>query len=248
MNKNTIIPLVAFIAFALAILALVPPTPKMQQAASDTSPLVYEGVTVCADCPGIETRLLLTPNTPSSAEGTYQLSLTYIDRETNGPYVESGIWTTERGTQTDPDATVYALYRDNEGVPTRYRVVNATTIRQLDGDGNEIDASVPFDLTLVSKPQAIFPEPRTVTGVRVCLPHKDTTVPQTKECALGLTGDDGLLYALDLANVPAEESSVLDAGRVQVTGVYVPIEIRSSDQWMRYDIDGILSVESISAL
>lgn len=247
MNKNTIVALGAFIIFALALLALVPPPAAMQRAATDAPTLAYEGITPCADCPGIETRLLLTPTAPSSAEGTYQLSLTYIDRDVS-PFLESGTWTTERGTASDPDATVYALYKDNEGQPTRYRVVNATTIRQLDGDGNEIDASMPFNLTLTSEPVATLPEQRTVTGARICLPHKDTTGPQTEECALGLKGDDGSNYALDITNVPPEQSSVLDAGRAEVTGMYVPVEILSSDHWMKYDVAGIISAQTIRAI
>ena len=36
----------------------------------------------------------------------------------------------------------------------------------------------------------------TITGLTICLPHKNSTGPQTMECALGVEGDDGNNYGL----------------------------------------------------
>lgn len=152
MNKNTLIALGVFVLFALLILSVVPPPASvLSPSPADTGETlvsVYEGVTLCADCPGIETRLTLVKAGPYVAEGTYELSMTYIDRDVM-PVVTQGLWTTERGTATDPDATVYAIDPDIEGSTQRYVRVDADTIRQLDGDGNAIPAELPFDLDLV---------------------------------------------------------------------------------------------------
>ncbi len=152
MEKKHIIAAGAFAVLALTVLALVPPPAGLvaPAPAPDESLLLgtYEGVTPCADCPGIRTELTLVKDSESLAEGTYRLSMTYLERDAE-PYLAAGFWTTERGTKTDPDASVYTLDPDGES-PMRYRVVDADTIRQLDGDGNEIDARMPFDLTRVT--------------------------------------------------------------------------------------------------
>lgn len=150
MQKNTIIALVIFGIGALLILAFVPPPPAMvdRAVAPVTTTAVYEGLTPCADCPGIIQRLTLTSSEEGSAEGTFELSLTYLERNVE-PFIETGVWTTERGTPTDPDAVVVALYREGADEPQRLRRLDATSLRFLSMDGTEIDSSLPFTLTLV---------------------------------------------------------------------------------------------------
>lgn len=150
MQKNTIIALVIFGIGALLILAFVPPPPAMvdRAVAPVTTTAVYEGLTPCADCPGIIQRLTLTSSEEGSAEGTFELSLTYLERNVE-PFIETGVWTTERGTPTDPDAVVVALYREGAAEPQRLRRLDATSLRFLSMDGTEIDSSLPFTLTLV---------------------------------------------------------------------------------------------------
>ena len=151
MEKKHDISVAVFAVLALIILALVPPPASMRvESQNDVSLLLgtYTGVTPCADCPGIVTELTLVRDSASSAEGTYRLSLTYLERDVE-PYVAAGIWTTERGTPSDPDATVFALDPDMPEQTQRYLKTSETTIRQVDRNGNEIDASMPFDLTLV---------------------------------------------------------------------------------------------------
>lgn len=153
MHKNTLIALGAFIIFALIVLSFVPPPAARTSPAQVTDSVVlgvYEGTTPCADCPGIVTRLTLVQEDAHTAEGSYELSLTYLERDVE-PFVETGIWTTERGTPTDSDATVYALDPDFPERTLRYLRVDADTIRQLAQDGTEIDASLPFDLTLIGE-------------------------------------------------------------------------------------------------
>ncbi len=84
----------------------------------------------------------------------------------------------------------------------------------------------------------------TVTGRFICLPHKDTTGPQTLECASGIAADDGFNYALDLSAVtyPAGIESA------RVTGHFVPAEALSTNQWQKYDMRGIIAVDSVEPL
>jgi copper homeostasis protein (lipoprotein) len=252
MKKETAIALFAFFAFALVLLAFVPPPASLTQKSGEDTGLVlgvFEGTTPCADCPGIDTRLTLTKDAPGSAEGSYELSLTYLERDVE-PFVQTGLWTTERGTPSDPDATVYVLDPDLPDQSQRYVRVDADTIRQLDRDGNEIDASLPFDLHRTSPADSIAqPGPRTLAGTRICLPAKDPNAPQTRECAAGLKADDGENYALDFSALTEEDLNALPPdGRVEVSGTVVPIELLSSDHLRKYDVAGIMSATSIRAI
>lgn len=81
----------------------------------------------------------------------------------------------------------------------------------------------------------------TLSGTQVCLPHKDTTGPQTLECAIGMKTDGGEYYALDLE--AAANTSVMEGGkRFTASGTITPIELLSSDQWQKYQVSGIFSV------
>ena len=252
MTKNQIIALGAFIVLALVVLAFVPPPASLTERPAQEGVLLgtFEGTTACADCPGIVQRLTLMQDSAYSAEGAYELSMTYLERDVE-PFMESGRWTTERGTPANPDATVYALYRDDSDTAQRFLRVDADTIRMLDQEGNEIDSGLPFDLELVAEgaSAAVLPNLTTLTGTIICLPHKDTTGPQTKECAQGLRADDGFNYVLDLASLSDKERmAAFGDVRIEVTGTLVPIEILSTDHWMKYDVKGIMSADNLRVI
>ncbi len=77
--------------------------------------------------------------------------------------------------------------------------------------GHDQSPSVPPQGTAIS-----------VRGTMVCLPHKDTSGPQTMECAFGIKADDGRYYGLsdtdpnygNVAGVPMDV-------RVKVDGAFV---------------------------
>lgn len=95
-------------------------------------------------------------------------------------------------------------------------------------------------------PVSILSERVSVVGYRECLPHKDTTGPQTKECMLGLALDqsDGHL-ALDLSLMSSYPENLSVGVKVRVEGVLTPANQLSTNQWDKYDIDGVLSATSI---
>ena len=82
----------------------------------------------------------------------------------------------------------------------------------------------------------------TLTGEVVCLPHKDTSGPQTRECAIGMMTDVGEHYALDFHMMSQEHPGVDSGDRFTANGLITPIEMLSSDHWQKYDVEGIFSV------
>lgn len=90
------------------------------------------------------------------------------------------------------------------------------------------------------------PRTESLTGVYVCLPHRDTTGPQTMECAFGLKANDGKYYALSFNKVPELANAPMNVP-VTIAGELVPIEKISSDHWRIYPIEGIMEVESLTA-
>lgn len=82
----------------------------------------------------------------------------------------------------------------------------------------------------------------TLTGVQVCLPHKNTDGPTTLECAIGMKTDAGEHYALDFSLMSQIPPSIQDGDRFEASGMVTPIEMLSTDQWQKYDVEGIFSV------
>jgi len=89
------------------------------------------------------------------------------------------------------------------------------------------------------------PRQVTLSGSSVCLPHRDTSGPQTMECAFGLKTDDGSYYALDLLIL---ESEILrdfpTQERLTLKGTLIPLEDIDERTWNVYDIVGQLRVTS----
>lgn len=83
----------------------------------------------------------------------------------------------------------------------------------------------------------------TLAGTMVCLPHRDTSGPQTMECAYGLLGDDGNYYGLTDVDSSADAAitSFATESRVQVSGDFMLGE----DE--RYATVGDIEIETITA-
>jgi hypothetical protein len=88
--------------------------------------------------------------------------------------------------------------------------------------------------------------PITLTGTYDCLPKKVTGGPVTLECAFGLQTETGY-YALDLSAIPTERYPSFQSGEtIRVEGSLIPLEMVSQDQWMTYEVAGVVAVKSIS--
>lgn len=109
---------------------------------------VFKGTLPCADCAGIETELTLIKTDIIRGDGPYILKRTYVGRSAQS-FVEEGEWTTERGTNYDRDAVVYALYDSQDPDATavaRYVKVDESSIRLITLGGDAIDSKLPYEL------------------------------------------------------------------------------------------------------
>ncbi|MFM2357679.1 MAG: hypothetical protein RJA61_416 [Candidatus Parcubacteria bacterium] len=88
------------------------------------------------------------------------------------------------------------------------------------------------------------PTPRNVTlsGTYVCLPHVDTSGPQTEECAFGLKTDGGLYYAVNFGASASAMEQFQSGAHITADGFVVIREALSSDHWAKYDMEGIFTI------
>lgn len=97
-------------------------------------------------------------------------------------------------------------------------------------------AEVPLDAT---------PQNVTLSGTYVCLPHLDTTGPQTEECAFGIQTDSGDYYAVNFGQSADSMGQFQSGAHVQAEGFVVIKEALSSDQWQKYNMKGIFTVTKL---
>ena len=94
----------------------------------------FTGTLPCADCPGIDTQLVL------SADGTYTITESYQER--SAPTLKGdGTWTAEENNQRlrlDPNSK-----SDNDRL---FAILSNDEIRQLDMEGKPIESSLPYNL------------------------------------------------------------------------------------------------------
>ena len=94
-------------------------------------PAIFVGNLPCADCPGIRYRLDLRK------DHTYSSSMTYEDR--NASFADGGRW------ELTEDGNVLVLHGGRSST-SKLKLVDADTLRQLDGDGHEINSKLNYDL------------------------------------------------------------------------------------------------------
>jgi hypothetical protein len=86
-------------------------------------------------------------------------------------------------------------------------------------------------------------------GTFVCLPHKDTTGPQTLECASGFLTEANEYYAVSTEELPEEFRNLTQTDqRVEITGLTVPVEALSTDMWQKYNMKGIIQIKTIKKI
>ncbi len=88
------------------------------------------------------------------------------------------------------------------------------------------------------------PYDATVSGTYGCLPHANSTGPQTDECAFGLHADTGEWYAVNFGASAQAAEQFRSGAHVKVQGNIVIKEALSSDHWQKYDMKGIFTVTS----
>jgi len=92
-----------------------------------------------------------------------------------------------------------------------------------------------------------IPHRQSIVGFWECLPHKDTSGPQTLECAFGIAVDQSdAHYAVNTALMSTYPVDYPTGTKVRVTGIVTPANQLSSPQ--KYDIDGIISATVIEKI
>lgn len=149
--------------------------------------------------------------------------------------------TQPRGTVSSADAAITAYgmgtLLENIGRRLNQSFENETqvdVILTLMEQAPSEDPTVGTDETL--------PKRMTLSGTYLCLPHVDTSGPQTLECAFGIKTDDGTYYALDFMLMSQLAPNVPMNARITANGLLTPIERLSTDHWRKYPIKGIFSV------
>lgn len=84
-----------------------------------------------------------------------------------------------------------------------------------------------------------------IEGVMVCLPHKNTSGPQTTECAFGLKDDTGRYFAL--ADTDPNYGNIMGVGggeRIKVDGTFEP---KSTSNYQDMGIIHVTHIEKLSS-
>ena len=86
------------------------------------------------------------------------------------------------------------------------------------------------------------PQQVTLSGTYTCLPHLDTTGPQTEECAFGLKTDDGVYYAVNFGASANAAEQFQSGTHITAEGFVVIKEALSTNQWAKYNMKGIFTI------
>ncbi len=86
------------------------------------------------------------------------------------------------------------------------------------------------------------PQKATLSGTYVCLPHLDSSGPQTEECAFGLKTDDGVYYAVDFGQSINTMELFQSGSQIKAEGLIVTKESLSTNQWAKYNMKGIFTI------
>lgn len=133
------------------------------------------------------------------------------------------------GPDDTPDPSIASF---QECVAAGYSIDDSYPERCSTPDGKRFVANLPAsELANVTTPVS-------TSGTLTCLPHWDTSGPQTLECAIGLEGDDGNYYTL--ANLQAAASGPDTGDRVTLRGRLIP------GSHKRYQSVGQIEIEEVT--
>jgi hypothetical protein len=89
------------------------------------------------------------------------------------------------------------------------------------------------------------PKNATITGIYGCLPHLDTSGPQTMECAFGIKTDQGEYYAVNFGQSGEAMEQFKSGAHVTLEGFVVVKEALNTNQWQKYNMKGIFTVTKV---
>ncbi len=103
-------------------------------------------------------------------------------------------------------------------------------------------AYVTFRSNRNASPLDSVPYNATLSGTYVCLPHIDTSGPQTDECVFGLKTDNGDYYAVNFGEFTEAKEQFETKKHIRAEGFIVIKEALSSDTWFKYNMKGIFTI------
>ena len=83
----------------------------------------------------------------------------------------------------------------------------------------------------------------TVTGNFSCLPLK--TGETEEDCTLGVKSKDGAYYGLDISRIQDANTDLKAEDTIAVTGFLKPILEVKEDEWDKYQIAGVIKVNTL---
>lgn len=90
-----------------------------------------------------------------------------------------------------------------------------------------------------------IPKEATLSGTYVCLPHADTSGPQTEECAFGLQTGTDTYYAVNFGQSADAMQQFQSGVSITAEGFIVAKEALSSSQWAKYNMKGIFTITNM---
>ncbi|MBI2030005.1 hypothetical protein HYT05_00090 [Candidatus Kaiserbacteria bacterium] len=114
------------------------------------------------------------------------------------------------------------------GIVAAFFALNNYIYQEKQGDTDDGMSPVPYEAT--------------ISGQYVCLPHVDTTGPQTEECAFGLKTDAGEYYAVNFGQSADAMQQFQSGAHIRAEGFIVIKEALSTDHWQKYDMEGIFTI------
>lgn len=255
-TRNLIILLVPLVLLA-GLLLNMRPLAMMSESEAVSSQIVYDqDVAETVEAFGLAMRSVsvLSPNAADDMDDAY------------GPFVSADLLASWKASPEDaPGRETSSPYPARiqigqmEGGTSGF-LVHGTVVEVVNGeDGEEIVGTYPVELLVQNQSgswritayeeglYSRIPSRATIFGTFTCLPHRDTSGPQTMECAFGIQEDGtGDHYAVNTQLMSSTDWQQIPNGqRVEVEGVMVPIENLSTNMWQKYDIVGIISATMI---
>lgn len=89
------------------------------------------------------------------------------------------------------------------------------------------------------------PQNVTLSGTYTCLPHLDTTGPNTEECRFALKADDGVYYAVNFGQGAEAMNQFQARAHITAEGFVIPKEALSSNEWEKYNMKGIFTITKV---
>lgn len=139
----------------------------------------------------------------------------------------------------DRNADVHTISQLEMGAPLR---ITGTFYPEEDSKYESVGV---IEVTKIERAEVVTATDVVLTGTFVCLPHKDTTGPQTEECAFGIKTDAGVHYAVNFGASATMMEQFRAGAHGTFTGFITPKETLSTNHWNKYIMEGIFTITEV---